>query len=418
MTSYNHIERAIAKILSKNSSLKKLAKYVYSRWVFIYHKKRNKFQTDFALKSYEADIESFFGYYDKPPANESGLVLAHLSIIPTVELPRSDKCIEVALFSPGFMKKLWSVKTAAYNWQQGARLHWLSDELFVYNDFDAEKRTYVSKVVSSVTFEQVKEFDYAVQDSFGTDYFFSINYRRLMVLRPDYGYRNCPVLTEIEIKSLDNDGIWKVDYQSGDAILLISLQQMCLESPRDDFGVGMHKVNHLMISPDGSQFIFLHRYLVGQRRFDRLFLADSHTGEFKILSEYGMVSHCFWLDDRTLLGYLTGPKNKDAYWLVDVQTGVFRHFPALDRLGDGHPHVCGDYFVTDTYPDKARMQHLNLVNWKTGEVIRLGEFFHDFEYDGETRCDLHPRFSCCGNKVYFDSVFSGKRKLYEMDLEF
>jgi hypothetical protein len=129
-----------------------------------------------------------------------------------------------------------------------------------------------------------------------------------------------------------------------------------------------------------------------------------------------MVSHYFWVDDKTLLCYMRGPGKKDAYWLVDIDSVSFEHFAGLDGLGDGHPHVHGDWFIADTYPNKSRMQQLNLINWKTGEVKNLGEFFHGFEFKGETRCDLHPRFSPCGKKVYFDSVFSGKRRLYKMDL--
>jgi Tol biopolymer transport system component len=77
--------------------------------------------------------------------------------------------------------------------------------------------------------------------------------------------------------------------------------------------------------------------------------------------------------------------------------------------------VHGDWFVTDTYPDKARMQHLIMANWKTGEARKLGEFFHGFEYDGQTRCDLHPRFSPDGKSIFFDSVFDGRRRLYRLD---
>lgn len=416
MSTFNPFERAIARILSKAPFLKQFAKIVYTRVVFFRHKKNYDHKTSHVLKLFESQFESFFGYYDKSPVNTDGLVLGHLSSNPTANLPSSDNSIEVALFSPGLLDKLWSAQTTAYNWQQGARLHWLNDELFIYNDFDSAEQCYVSKVVSSKTLQQVKSFAFPVQDSFSTDYFLSLNYRRLMTLRPDYGYRNLPNMSEAELKDLVNDGIWRVDYQTGESVLLVSLAQMCDVLPRSEFSGALHKANHVMISPDGSQFIFLHRYLIGQRRFDRLMLADAKTGELKLLSDYGMVSHCFWADDKTILGYMRGPENKDAYWLVDIDSCSFTHFSALDGLGDGHPHVHGEWFVTDTYPDKARMQHLLLCNWKTGEIKELAEFFHGFEYAGETRCDLHPRFSPDGKAVFFDSVFTGKRQLYSMDV--
>ncbi|GAB6034738.1 glycosyl transferase [Galenea microaerophila] len=417
MSTFNYFERAISRLLSKVPFFKKVAKVAYSRLVFLKHKKSYNHQTSFDLKSYQSESESFFGYYDKSPANRNGLVLCHFSKLETSGLPNAEHSVEVALFSPGLVKKIWSAYTSTYNWQQGSRLHWLDDELFIYNDFDSDNQCYVAMVLNAVTLKQIKKFDLPVQDSFGTDYFLSLNYRRLMSLRPDYGYRNLTNMSEAELKDLENDGIWRVDYKTGESVLLVSIAQICKVAYRPEFANALHKCNHIMISPDGSQFIFLHRYFSGQRRLDRLMLADAKTGEIKLLSDYGMVSHCFWANDKTILGYMRGPKNKDAYWLVDIDSGSFTHFSALDGLGDGHPHVHGDWFVADTYPDKSRMQHLNLVNWKTGEVKKLGEFFHGFEYSGEARCDLHPRFSPCGKKVYFDSVFSGKRSLYEMEIE-
>jgi Tol biopolymer transport system component len=227
-----------------------------------------------------------------------------------------------------------------------------------------------------------------------------------------------PILSKQELFEEANDGIWRIDFQTGKSKLLISLSEISRVGSDGKSKDAIHKVNHLIISPSGDQFIFIHRYYIGQRRFDQLMLADSSTGDFKLLSNFGMVSHCFWLDDKTIFGYLRGPGNKDAYWIIDVNNNKYTHIVAgkLDKYGDGHPHVNGDWFVTDTYPDKSRMQNLILVNIGKNEIMEAGEFFHGFKYKGETRCDLHPRFSPDGRSIFFDSVFSGKRKLYKMEV--
>lgn len=418
MSSYSGLERSIARLLSRFPAIKQFAKFCYSRLMYLKSKKSFDHRSMVKLKVItDSPLESFFGYYDKSPENVDGLVLALSTTCATKKLPSAQQPIELVVFSQTG-ESVFSVPVSVYNWQQGCRAHWLTDDLFFFNDFDAESNKYISKVFSVSKQEKVKQFAFLVQDSFETSYFVSLNYRRLMALRPDYGYRNLPNLSGVELNDLEADGLWRVDYETGEGSLLISIAQACAVRPLPEFSQAVHKFNHVMISPDGRQFIFMHRYFIGQRRFDRLLLADASTGALKLLSDYGMVSHCFWVDSNTVLGYMRGPSDKDGYWLLDVETGEFK--PCLqDKLGsygDGHPHVHGDWFVTDTYPDKARMQHLLLCNWKTGEVKELGEFFHGFEYVGETRCDLHPRFSPDGKAVFFDSVFTGQRQLYRMEL--
>ena len=419
MSGFNSLERAIARLLVNFPFIKKNIKSAYARFVYIRNKKDFFHKTDLDLKVFSSKYESFFGYYDKSPSNKNGLVLSHISEnLVTHKDPNNISLAGIVLFERGGIRKELSITTSSYNWQQGARLHWLNDKLFIYNDFNSEDSCYVAKVFDVQSLEQVREFTFPVQDSFGTDYFLSINYRRLMSLRPDYGYRNLPHMSNEEMKSLDNDGIWRVDYTTGSSTLLVSLAQVCEVRSLPIFSEALHKVNHAMISPDGKRFIFMHRYLIGKRRFDRLFLANAESGDLQLLSDFGMVSHCFWADKNTVLGYMRGPHGVDGYWLLDVNNIEFKAFEheKLSRYGDGHPHVHGDWFITDTYPDKSRMQHLILCNWKTGEVREIGEFFHGFQFQGESRCDLHPRFSKDGKTVFFDSVFSGERKLYSMDV--
>jgi hypothetical protein len=367
---------------------------------------------------FKKEGETLFGYYDKSPDSNMGQCLVHFTKNNTAKKPEVNSSILIEVVDGANISDV-SVSSSAYNWQQGARAQWLDEDVFLYNDYDAENQKYVAKAFSVKDRSVVRNFDHPVQDSFRDEYFLSLNYQRIMALRPDYGYRCLPALNKTELSNTKNDGIWYVDYNTGESKLLYSIEEICQINYQSIFAKSLHKINHVMISPNGSKCIFIHRYYLGKRRFDRLMLASIHESRLKILAENEMVSHCFWIDDKTVLGYLRGPEKKDAYWMINIESNKFSRLPnnALDGYGDGHPHVHDDWFVTDTYPDKARMQHLLLCNWKTGEVKELGQFFHGFKYSGETRCDLHPRFSADGKSVFFDSVFSGKRRLYSVHLD-
>lgn len=418
MSSYSGLERGIARFLGRFPAVKQGAKYLYSRLVYLRTRKPyRKHSVAELIRIGSENYESFFGYYDKSPANSRGVILAHLVERGTSSPPSAEQYIRLVAFSAD-NDELLSVSVCAYNWQQGCRAHWLTDDQFIFNDFDQVKQQYVSRVYSLAEKRQIRTFAHPVQDSFETDYFISLNYRRLLSVTPDYGYRCLPSIDASDPLLLEKDGIWKVDYKTGEGVLLITLSEVLNFSTEKGFCGAQHQLNHVMISPKGDKFIFIHRYFIGQRRFDRLIMADSFSGEMHLLAGYGMVSHCTWLTNSAVLGYLRGPSLNDAYWVINIENMSMEKFGdgMLDNYGDGHPHANGEWFVTDTYPDKARMQHLLLCNWRTGVVKELGDFFHGFEFGGEARCDLHPRFSPDGKAVFFDSVFSGKRQLYRMEL--
>ncbi|WP_216638557.1 hypothetical protein [Endozoicomonas arenosclerae] len=417
-SSFSPLERSFSVFLSKFPFLKKFVKLFYTRLVYIRNRKNYKVKTISPVQAVSDSRESFFGYYDVTPENNDFQIFNEPELSTSV-VPSSDSFVSVCIKSISGEDLLLRATSSSYNWQQGCRAHWINSNEFVFNDFDKDKNSYVCKRYNVKNSQCVAEYDLPVQSSFQDKYYYSLNYSRLMNLRADYGYRNKFLLEVDELDDLKNDGVWKVDYKTGKSKLSLSLHEVAGFQSKYDVAKFNHKVNHVLISPSGDKFIFMHRLISNGRRFDRLLLSDSEGKLLKVLSDNEMVSHCCWLDNNTVLGYLRGPSNKDAYWLIDCNTGKFTSFldGALDQFGDGHPSANGDYVITDTYPDKSRMQQLILVNWKASQVRVLGEFFHGFDYTGETRCDLHPRFSPDGKTVYFDSVFSSERKLYSMNIE-
>ena len=426
MPTYSTWERQFARFFNSTPLLKGLLKrgYVFLNYCIYSINKSRLFSVydiyciNDCLPSNGQKNELFFGYYDKYPMNNSGLMLLNMTSYSTKKNPSARYPISVFLINMKQRKVLLEIKTGAYNWQQGCRVHWLNDELFILNDFNEKNQKYVARVFSVPNLREVKRFDYPVQDSFGTDYFLSINYRRIDTLRPDYGYRNLPKMSDTELKRLDDDGIWKIDYETGESKLLYSLKQIAAFGVKQINKDVYHKVNHLMINTSGDKFIFIHRYLKKNVRFDRLLLADVQGNLLKVLADNGMVSHCCWLNENTVFAYLRGIDDIDAYYSIDIHTGKMTLFDntLFRKYGDGHPSSNGRFILSDSYPDKALHQHLFLYDIESGESKELGSFFHGLSYNEETRCDLHPRLSPDAKRVFFDSVCHGKRQLYYMDL--
>lgn len=406
----------MANILSRMPAVKAIVKRVYVCLNAIFHHKpyNVKFLSPISTRlwSPKSKMETFGGYYDKSSVNGKGLVVYYRTDLSTNNKPVSSTPIEIRVECPNHDIIIVG-KTSCYNWQQGARAQWISDDLLMYNYFDGED--YKAGVFSVNKKQVVKQFALPVQDAFATDYFLSINYRRIMSLCHDYGYRNLPLLSKQEIKLLNNDGIWKVNYSSGESHLILSLEDIIKVEPQHSFVDSDHSVNHLMIRPDGKGFIFIHRWYHKKRRFDRLMYYDFNS--LKVLAAENMVSHMCWVDDHTVFGFLR-KDGKTGFFFIDIVTGESIPNIKMTMLGtgDGHPSACGDWIVFDTYPDKSCMEKLFLYNRVNEQILPIVELYHPLKFHGETRCDLHPRFSPDGNKIFFDSVYSGKRQLCGIDV--
>lgn len=410
MATFSAKERLIASVLSATPRLKKFIKTAYIRLnAMIYAKEKGYKILDARIKNIEYVIghnneESFFGYYDKSPMCNN-ITLSHIATSPTCKDPKTNAPIKIVISDLETGKNRIIGETTSYTWQQGARAQWLDEDTLMYNIAGDNKYQAVAYSISKGT--NVKIFDKPVQDSYGKKFFLSLNYSRLMPIAPDYGYRNFPASIKNQPEHC-NDGIWKINYETGEEVLLHSLEDILKCNWNDEFKNSYHTINHIMISPDGKGFIFIHRYYKGQQRFHRLIY--SNFRELKVLLENEMVSHMCWLNNETVFGYISVGR-KNGYYSIDIESSKSTLCKEMTdtNLGDGHPSVYGDWIVFDCYPDKSRMQQLLLFNNKTKEIIPLLKLYQSVKYMYDTRCDLHPRFSKDGKHIYFDTVFSGKR---------
>jgi len=415
------IKKKITFVINKLPVLKyRLKQFFYFFTYAIYNKTSRQNTTYEILPQYiSIKSETFFGYYDKSPVNQKNSdIIFHESIRPTYKKPISKDPINVVIKSLVEPEKYIRLTTSAYNWQQGARAQWIDNERIIFNDYNYKEDYYYSKIANSVSGKIEKIVDFPIYDVY-QNIGFSLNFDRLAIMRPDYGYRNrIERNMTININNYDNDGIFKVDIQNNSRKLIISFDRLCDFEPNENLKSATHKVNHIMISPDGENIIFLHRYFVKGRKFDRLFLYNNDTNTLKLLSDHEMISHCFWYDSKYIVSYMRDFTYGDKYYIIDIenQSRQVLGNQLIDNFGDGHPNIFQDKMIFDTYPNKYEMKELFKYDIKNSKLEKLGELFTPFKYYGESRCDLHPRWSSDGSKIFFDSIHTGYRRLYMMEM--
>ncbi len=291
-------------------------------------------------------------------------------------------------------------------------VQWIDDDHIVYNDIVRE--SWLGSIKLNVNNGKESRFDLPIQCvSNSGKVAISLNYSRLMWLRPDYGYQQNFDNFQRD-QQYDTDGLWAIDLESGKSALIVSLERLTKISPQESMSNANHKVNHVIYSPFDTHIVFLHRWISKTGKYSRLYVADRNGENLKILLDERMISHYSWRNDTDLIAWARY-EGIDGYYLINITSGLIK---ALNReinlYGDGHPTFNMDYnniFVSDSYPDKSRIRYL-FTSDLDGQLQNIGRFFSPWAFENEERCDLHPRWAPNGNLLSIDSVHSGKRMTY------
>ena len=250
----------------------------------------------------------------------------------------------------------------------------------------------------------------------------SLDFSRLHSLRLGYGYAELPETTK-GVALADTTAVWRMDIETGEVVELLKYTDFASFQPRKEMQEegSVHKVNHLMLSPNGKMFMVLYRWFCGQRKYTRLITCNVDGTDMCVLSDDDMVSPCYWKNDEEIIAFENKHDGGAGYYLMKDKTQEYQHlWPQFSN--DGHPSYCptgnGDV-VFDSYPDKRRVQEIKVAKDSDieGKNIKVvAKVFSPFRYDNDTRCDLHPRWNRDGSKVCFDGTFEGHRGLYVVNL--
>lgn len=371
-------------------------------------------------KPITAGKHHFFGYYDKFPWNRSGRY--HLAL-QTEFLDRQPTREDVAIIgmvdTEDGNRWIPLAETTAWSWQQGTMLQWLPSEpesTIIYNIRENDRFYGVIHNIETGEKRRLSRSFYAV----GEDYAVGLNFARLHHTRPGYGYPDGAENT-LPAEHPEDDGVYRIDLQTGESELIISLQRLFENQTIPRMHLGPHWVNHLTISPKGDNFVFLNRCLFDPKtRFnDRFYRSSADGNDLRLVHDNTYFSHFGYLDDRTIVAYARTPGTEtDEYALYDLYEDKFTPFGQDVFSSDGHCSFSPDgrWMLTDTYPDSESNRILMLYEMATGRRVDIGKFYSPPELKNEIRCDLHPRWSRDGNKVSIDSAHTGERQVYVIDV--
>ena len=423
------LEQKINYQLNKCPGIKKAIKRGYQRVMYAFSDKIKSEGKIVRVSPNDQNKEYFFGYYDKSPWDASGRYMLCMRVDNTWSEPDPLSTAEIILIDTkcnfndsASLKYRVLAKTKTWNVQQGCMAQWLGPDFsthVLYNDMRDGKYCSVMLNVTNGEERVLNMPVYTVSADGKTA--LSLDFSRLHNLRPGYGYSALPEKTKGVVLP-DVTCIWKIDIESGEVTPLLKYTDFAKFQPRAEMQEegSVHKVNHLMLSPNGKRFMVLYRWYCGQRKYTRLITCNIDGSDMYLLSDDDMVSHCYWKDDDHIIAFENKHGEGTGYYLMKDKTQEYTHlWPQLSN--DGHPSYCptdSSLVVFDTYPDRTRIQEVKVTrdtDVEGKEIKVLARVFAPFKYDNDTRCDLHPRWSRDGKEICFDACFEGQRGLYVIE---
>ncbi len=382
----------------------------------------------------------WFGYYDKLQFNQSNTKVLGMQVGFESRSPTKDDVIKMGVIDLQNGDKWTEIgESRSWGWQQGCMLQWVpgSDSKVIWNDRRGNQFVSILKDLDTEEEQVIPQAIYTLSPdgkfAVGTDFSRIQNYRK------GYGYpggedpykdQNAP----------KKSGIYRIDLATGKSKLIFSYKDIS-EVPNngEDISAKWHYFNHLLISPDSKRFIFLNRYRelpirdevlnnpeeynkIRGRYDTRMFTAGVDGKDLYLLDPSGKTSHFIWKDPNHITAWTTPIGMPSGFYEFTDQTNQIRRVGEGVMTVNGHntflPGTNGEWILNDTYPQgDAREQVPYLYHEKTNKRIDLGRFHEPKEYNGEWRCDTHPRASNNGKLVCIDSTHGGNgRQMYLIDI--
>lgn len=376
----------------------------------------------------QGPLNHFFGYYGISPWNESGQNLVCLQSSFQDHMPAPDEPAAIGLVAADTGKFTQITETHAWNFQQGAMLHWnplRPESEIIYNE-RVENR--IVSVVMDVNTGRKRELPRPVNAiSHDGRFALSLTYGRLGRLRKVVGYAGIEDPNPNHPHP-DNDGVFLLDLETGESKLVVSIARVydIIKASHPELDNEHMWFNHTVFNRNDSRFFFLARTRIpGAGLETGMFTANLDGSELRQVIPYGSsVSHFDWRNDREIIATFKLSGDKRVHVLFTDGEADYQHLGGGCLDYDGHCSFSPDqqWLVTDRKYTQKLQQSLIVYHVPSGEchTVTTLDMTARRYISGDLRCDFHPRWNRGGNAICFDAISSadGTRQLHIAYLEF
>ena len=415
------------------------------------------------------NCSEWFGYYNYDTLNDNQTkLLCGRSMVDGVN---PSKYISIELGYYDIPSGLWHHigESDSWNWQQGAMLQWLDNEngkeKVIYN---CSKNGHLISRIHNLKTGENRDIDWPI-------YGITPDGKKSITLDLErsywcraYHYQSVANYKK-DGRVYEDDGIYEIDLDNNTKKTIITIQDIINTDYRPYFAEQKHWLEHIMISPSGKRFCFLHRFSPINNIMSyetRLFIANIDGSDLQCINGWDRVqwSHFGWCGDESFTIYTcypsrlkTFPTNviltRERFSIKEISKIIIRKSisylphklavslgsahssyqfysycnnmfklqydiaPKQSRI-DGHPSFTSDgsFMITDTYGDKQSWQSLYLYDLKTKKSITLARFFAFYNKKAAS-CDLHPKLCVNNNYIVVDTAYNDKHHMVVLKID-
>ena len=411
---------------------------------------------------------SWFGYYNYDTLNQDQTKMLSNRTKNDAKEIEKGMSIEVGYYDIPSGEWHHIGTSDSYNWQQGCMAQWLpgdgNDNRVIYNTSDGKHN--IAKIVNTDTLEE-KIINWSIYGlTPDGKKSISLLFERSHWCRA-YHYESIAD-EKYNVRVAEDDGVFEIDLENNSRKRIVSIQDVINTDKEPYFDKAKHWLEHIMVSPGGKRFCFLHRFTIGtlDDYETRLFIADIDGSNLQIIDGWRDFywSHFGWNGDDafTIYSYISDKHNsvlnrigaksnssdkktikikQNLKFIYNIIPEGFKRrmkrvikgpttyyqyykyennsFVLVDNLTnilfdiDGHPSFTKDmkYMITDSYPDNHLYRRLIVYNRDTKKAKLIGKLYAGL-YNKPGKCDLHPKLCKNNNYLVVDTAYDGQHHMF------
>ena len=365
----------------------------------------------------------FFGYIGQCqtiPWNGTNRYILGMEIDHIDRMPKPDEAATVILVDTERNNEVVRLdRTHAWNPQQGTMFYWnplAPDTQFFFNDRNVATGKVFAVLYDIQARKRVREFRYddtpignsGVTQNGGT--FLGLNYGRLARLRPVTGYPGAVDWSQDE-NAPANDGIFRVDINSGEKRLLVSYRQIAdlLKQRVEGVENAAMFINHTLGNRRGDRIYFFVRAGWNGEEGNRINMPCSIHADGTHLTMHDMHigGHPEWAEENLLIGI----QGEDQI-LYDVdkkqvvgKLGTPEIFPEPE--GDISLSPGGDLFVNGYTKDN---KNFYVVYRRSDSSFGRSDGIDKGSYAGDIRIDPGPCWNRTNDAILVPGIAPNKTR--------